>query len=821
MHNNTYTLQKQMSKSLSVKKQWDFNNGEEVEVSNEFFDFKKFFEKISSNWVLMIISLSIAITIAFILNRYTIPVYEVESLVLIKAPKELGNSVSGLLYGQEVFGRSTTNIENEKVLIRSKRLVDRTLRELKFNVSYYNDGNINNVELHDLSPIEVQVLTPNKRIPYTDLILCNIINNNKYSLEIPDNDFFSKLGILAQKKNPNIPKLNGLQGKFADTINVDGFKFVVNFDKTKNRKRFENKVYFQISGYDRLTKIFQRRLKSDPYSEDASILRIYIEGTTPNKLIQFIDKLVSNYIKNELRLKNHMASRTIEFINSQILYMSDSLSLVEDRLESFKKQNTNLRLTNEGSTLQRGAVEYEKERARIILNNQYLEELYNNINENQFEVVFIPSSVGINEPTLDKLISEFFGLQQDLSNIQVDGATNNPLVLKQAQRIESLKVSILQNIINIQNANNGKIEFLNSKIKSLRSSIVSLPTAERQFIDIQRNYELNEDLYMFLMTKKAEAGIARASNTVDYRIIDTAAIKGITPLRPSPSLNYTMAVILGTIIPILLLYFKDAINNKVDSKETLDKLTDLPVIGMVAKNRYGTKIISKLGAKTAIAESFRHVRSNLKYLIKSESQGKVCTISSSVSGEGKSFCSNNLAYIFSTFGKKVLLIDADMRKQENYRHFAVKNTNSKGLSDYLAGQATADEVTTKTCFANLSLITSGGLPPNPAELLLLGKMECLIDQMRTQFDYIFIDTPPIGLLSDSMELMTKANANLFVVRQGYTLKKQVTDSINTYKRLDVKHFAILLNYVNFEKLRYGGGYYEEYARKPWWKRFRA
>ena len=786
-------------------KNWDYNRQEPIvsNTSDDSFDFQEFLGKIYENWVLVMVSLTIAIILAFLVNRYVARVYYVQTTVLINNPKESGSSsVSSLLYGSEVFGRGSGSLENEAQLLKSTALVSKTLRELDFQVSYFVDGQVRDEELYKRSPIAVTIDSASTWTPTGQRINCTRVDNNTYLLSIDKGNILARYRNIFEDKEED--PFAGKKFEFGKFYDINGFRFYLRLQSQK-QEELDGEIYFIVNDYNRLTKSYQNRIVADPFSETASILNIGIAGPTPAKLRDFVDKLVENYINNELDQKNYTASKTIDFINRQIAFMSDSLNLVEDRMEEFKKSNTTQDLSDEGSSLYSSSQQAEVQRSQIRLQNRYLSNLEQIINSNNLDEIIIPSSIGLDDPNLNSLVTELSRLQLDVKLMESDKNLSNPLIRINQRKIEGLKISILETTRNLISQNNFQVRQLDSTIGGIRASMRNLPTAERELINIQRNYDLSEKLYLLLIEKKAEAGIAKASNTIDFRIINPAE-QSLGPIKPNKKLNYVTAILLGLGFPILLLYLKEVLNNKVTSKDQLMRLAHLPLLGLVASSKERTPLKKDVYVKSAISESFRTIRSNLRYMLNGKQGGKVFLVTSSISGEGKSFCSNNLAVVFSSLGKKVCLVNTDMRKINDYSEFDIND--DIGLSDYLAGLATTSQIIRKTKYPNLSIITSGGLPPNPSELLITGKIDELLDELTGIFDYIILDTPPIGILADAMELINKADVNIFVVRQNYTLKKQVMEATTNFAHKRMRNLALLLNDVNFKSLNYGYAYYK-------------
>ncbi len=762
-------------------------------------------DKVIDWWPWFLICLISCLVGAFLFNWLSQPLYKATTSVLVSEPKDVNNAVSELLYGQEFFGTASMNLENEAYVLQSFDNVENTLKDLGLNVTNYVEENFRKEELYKMSPIQV-IVDNGSYIYYQGLFKCIILNNSTFRLELVEE------GVAERIKSLFLPNeleelLRDQSFSFGDQLDFNGFRFRID----KQGSISPNSIFlFRIQDYVSLTNEYLSNLKIAPLSMESSILEISTISTDKQKGCDFINKLVEKYINDELDRKNKTAEKTITFIDNQILMMGDSLSSVENRLEIFKMSNTDLAISSDGSDYLAQSQEFESRKSQLILNNRYLTELEEYINRNNLDEIVVPSSIGISDEALNKSIQDLVSLQLQ---IQAVGPTSkNPVIRSYQQRIEILKKSVLENIRSLKMSTKLALDNIDRQIGGMRNTLKNLPTAERDYINIQRNYNLSEDLYLFLMQKRAEAGIAKASNSIDIRVINSARTP-FKPMSPKPFFNYALAIVLGLSLPMGFLIIFDLLNNKIRSKDELFGISQIPYLGMIAKNRSKYSLISNDQVRTEVSETFRTVRSNLRYMVGStEPHGKTFMLSSSVSAEGKSFCANNLAIVFSNFGKKVLLIDADMRKDKDYQEFGVEE--GIGLSDYLAGLSVKEGIIKTTEVPNLYIITSGGIPPNPSELLINGKFEQLLDQVRKNFDYIIIDTPPIGILSDGLELMDKCDINIFVVRENYTLKKHLRDLNNIYAQRKMHNLALLYNAVNYSKSEYGGygKYYNQYYK---------
>ena len=756
-------------------------------------------------WPGFLVCLIVSLLAAFLINWLSAPLYKATTSVLVTEPKDVNNAVSELLYGQEFFGTMSMNLENEAYVLQSFENVENTLRDLELNVTYYNEEKLTKEELYRTNPIRVTV-DESSMLFYQGLIRITFVGNNKFQLEVVSDGILEKAKNLVQG-NELTDLFANRTFTFGEDLDFNGIRFKVDLVDIQVP---DHPMLFKIQDWGALTAEYIANLSIAPISLEASIMEIATVCSHNEKASDFTNKLVEKYINDELNRKNNTAEKTITFIDTQILLMSDSLSSVETKMESFKRSNTDLTISSDGSDYLQQSQQFESARSELVLNNRYLTELEGYINQNNLDEIVVPSSIGIEDPALNKSIQDLVNLQLQVQTI--GPSSKNPMIRSYQQRIEVLKKSVLENIRSLKTSNQLALRNIDSQIGGMRSTLQNLPTAEREYIKIQRNYNLSEDLYLFLMQKRAEAGIAKASNSVDIRVINPARIP-YKPIRPKPIFNYALAIIIGLVFPVGVLIVSDLLNNKVRSKDELFGISQIPFLGIIAKNKSKHNLITNGQVRTEVTETFRTIRSNLRYMLGStEEEGKSFLLTSSVSAEGKSFCANNLAVVFSNFGKKVLLIDADMRKDKNYTEFGVED--GIGLSDFLAGLSNETGIIKATDVPNLYMVTSGGIPPNPSELLINGKFEQLLESVKTRFDYIIIDTPPIGILSDGLELMDKCDVNIFIARENYTLKKHIADLNNIYAQRNVNNLALLFNAVNYSKAEYGGygKYYNNYYK---------
>lgn len=777
---------------------------EQVNPKEDIEFLKRFFSRVMNYWHYIVLFILAMLLIAFIYNKYATPVYAISASVLVEEPEDANKSVTDILYGHKNSNTASTNLENESILLKTLSLIEETLRDLEMDVSYYTKSNFGKTELYEDNPIKITVDDASLIIPHGTTIKCKIKDKQFYTLEAKNEGVMNNLmGIVSQSDLEEHFSFGDRLLPFGKFVVVGGFRFKVELNELQENLN-DREINFVIHDYESLAKKYQEKINIEAYSTESSILKISIEENNPQKGVDFLNRHIENYIKNGLEEKNNVATTTINFINNQLLTIRDSLSQIEDRLENFKKSNTSVDLSIEGNRLYSDIQEVEKQKSMLEINMKYLSNIKNYISKgDQLENIAIPSSFGITDPTLNSLIEQLVALQLENKTMAINMSDANPLIKNNKQKIAALKNNIIENINNLQQANQMLLGELKSDLYRYSGALNTLPTAEREQINIQRTYDLSENLYMFLMEKRAEAGISKAITNVDFKMVDKATVMGNGPIKPRSVLNYILAIVAGLFIPIGFIYITDTFSDKIVSKEDLLKLTSIPFLGIIAHSKSKAEFNVSQNQNSSTAESFRNIRSNLRFLTENNQSGKIYLISSSITGEGKTFCANNLAYMFSNFGKRTLLMNVDMRKPNFYGEIGVYS--EYGLSHYLADFKTKTQIIQKSILDNLFVITAGTTPPNPSELLLTGKIDILLHELKEEFNYIILDTPPVGIISDALELIKKANVSIIVVRQEYTSRKMVANLNQLYNQKLTKQMGIVLNDVDFEKSGYTYG----------------
>lgn len=746
-------------------------------------DFKRYLSLFISNWYWFAIALFISITLAYGINRYSSEVYTVSSTLLIEDEKIGGgsNDISKIIPGGDIF-KSSQNLRNEIGILKSFSLNYRTMTSLnQFQTVFVSVGKRGIAETRLYNNCPFSVITDSiKSQPKGVQVLVYLLSKSNYRLEIDGTYTLSKVL------------------KFGQIFKEAGFDFRIilkdSLNFVYNEKFLPSHFYFYFENPERLANMYRSKLSINPIDADATLVTLSVTGFVPAQEADYLNKLMEIYIQGGVELKNSIAKNTILFINDQLGIISDSLSHAEENLENFKLSHNINDLSKEGSLIQSRLERFENEKITVELQKQYFDYLKNYVDTREESGDIIsPSLMGITDPEIGKLVEEFAAAQQQkkMFNFNYKETISTGGLID--DKIELARVSLRENLRN--NLNNISIVLadVNRRIAGVEVELRKLPGTERRMINIQRKFDLNNTVYTYLLEKRAEAGIAMASNVPSNRVIDHANTYNSAKISPKTKENYTIALILGILFPLLAIFLIDFLNNKIIDKKDVEKGTKVPVLGFISHNENKHELPVELKPGSTLAESFRSIRTALKYYVKEE-EHPVISILSTVSSEGKTFISMNLATIISMTGKKVLLVGLDLRKPRIHKVFDIDN--DLGMSSYLSGECNYRAVINKTRIKNLWYAPSGPIPPNPAELIETEKMKDFIDLAKKEFDFIILDTAPVAVVTDALLLTPYVNVNLFVVRQRYSSKNTLGLIQELYENKELKNLGIIINDIS-------------------------
>lgn len=747
-----------------------------------------------------ILSVLICLFIAFFINRYSNPRYMVKATMLIKEKNARSGmeGADGFLQGMQLLNTSK-NIENELGIIRSRSLVQETIKNLDFGISYYSIGSIKKTDLYGSHPFTIVLDSNHLQVIGGELIL-NFIGNGDIQVysEEPLNVFVPKTGEVVQSEI-ELPKQ---YFKLQNEIISEYYKFKIQINDPYLLQQNNVTFSFKLNTLESNIGQYFGSFIINPVNKQSSIVEITKESTWPEKDIAFINKLCSTYTNKGLDEKNKTTTNTITFIDAQLGNISDSLSSVQDQLQNFRSTNKIVDLSATGEGIAKQVVELEKIKADEELKGKYYNYLSDYLKANKgYDELVAPAVMGVQDPLLNTLLTKMIETYAKKKTLEISLKESNPLILETNNSLLVLKQTLQENLKNIQTAHRLVLNDLDGRIEMFETQIGSLPQKEQKLLNMTRKYQLSDKLYTYLLEKRAEAGIAGSGITPDSKMIDSAIIS--EQVYPKKANNYLIASLIGLIIPLIFIFGLEFFNNSINNHGDLQKVTKIPLLASIVHNTKNTSLVIANHPKSQVSEAFRNLRSNISFLAGTKIDKKVIMVTSTVSGEGKTFISMNLSSVLAIGGYKTLLIGVDLRKPKIFQDF--KMDNSFGLTNYLIGKASKEAIVQKTGIANLDVITAGPTPPNPSELIMSNAFYKLIEDYKNIYDYIILDTPPIGLVADGLDIMKHSDIVFYVARQKVTQKNYLSLINEIYATEKEKNIGLIFNDVNFAAV-YGYGY---------------
>ena len=731
----------------------------------------------------------------FLFHRYTVDRFEVTGSLVIK---NSSSPESKIMDRSNIFS-SGINLENDILRLRSKNMAREALDKLHFDVEYYAKTNIKDIELYDRSPVRVNVDWDHLQVTETTVEL-QILSETNFKLLPAEAGLMDFNAVQAAGDESVYNKTY----TFGQEIETPRSKFTV---LLVNPSRVGDMVLFRLINPAVLEERLAQSVAVTMENEYSSVLRLSTTTTVPEKGRDYINALMESYIGYDLNEKNRIQENTIDFIEEQLGFLEDSLKEKEYELQRFKVDNKMLDVSAEFSNILGKMNTLDERKAELDFQLQYFEEirLYMERKSKDYSDVIAPSVIGVPDPLLNGLIQTLVTLSQDRRKLLATVNENHPEVTKIDVQMDKVQDALFENVVNlIDNTKKQKLGILN-EIEVYDAEFATLPESESQYTSIFREFKLRESLYTYLLEKRAEAGIARAANVSDNAILDLAK-KG-TLVFPKKTQNYGLALALGLLLPFGFFVTRDMFDNSIKDQRDLKKHFMIPQLGVVGYSAKETNKVVLDFPKSAVAESFRSLRSAITYLASGKETKKIL-VTSSVSGEGKTFTSLNLASAMALASKRTVVVGGDLRRPKLASYF--EKSDKIGLSTYLIGKVSAEEIVFPTSNENLFFVPSGVIPPNPAELLQTPRLLEFLKYLEDHFDVIVFDTPPMGLVSETIDLMRLFDINLYVVRQNYTIKDHLVMINDLFNNKQVKNvYGVFNGIVNsgyhYEGYNYGYG----------------
>jgi capsular exopolysaccharide synthesis family protein len=723
------------------------------------FTLREIFFKYVSHLPLFLLSMAICLGAANLYLRYVIPIYRAQANMLIKTADDnnTGTSTNPDLITNTIFGGKRINIDNEVERLRSNAFLSRVVAKVKYNIVYYDEGNVKHSNIYKACPIQF--------IPIK-------IDDSSSTHQLYFKSLSNSGGTVYLKKNEN--SINEVKFRWNDTLHFAGILFTLHKSATAvelSANKIYNIIWKPIAAS---AGSLRGSLSISPINTKATIIQISVRNENPEQAKDLLNTLIAEYSLMNIEDKNRVAQNTIRFVDEKLNAVTDELKSITKEIQDFKEQNQILDIQKQYQFYLDNSFANITDVNRIERENNISSWVKEYILKTTNKDSLVPSTLTINDPTLATLISQYNQIQlKKNAELKYNLLPQNPIALNYENQLRDLRRTIVEALDNVKTNNNNQVSTLKNRNAANKTVLSKIPKIDAALAELNRQQNIKQQLQLFLLQKREETEIGSSSTVSDYSQLEYADASG-TPIEPNTNNIRNFSFLLGLILPIAIIYLLDTLNDKLITRDEITRKTNIPIAGEIS---HVDKVISNIvvaQSRNVIAEQFRILRSNLQFLLQDNSKGKVLLITSSISGEGKSFISANLAAVISLSGKKVALVEFDLRKLRSIVYTGEKQ-NSKGITNYLIGQTDNLEeiVTSVDNFPQLDIYRSGPLPPNPSELIMSDKVALFIQKLKLVYDYIIIDSAPVGLVSDSFSLLKYTDAVLYVVRQRYTYKKQL------------------------------------------------
>lgn len=782
-------------------------NEKKNETGDGKIDIQELLFKYMIHWPWFIATVMVCLIGAWIYLRMATPVYNISATVLIKDDKKGGNT--GNMMGLEELGlsgliSSSQNIDNEIEVLRSKTLVKEVINQLNLYVSYADEDEFPSKNVYKTSPVLVS-LTPQEAEKLSDPMIVEMSLSSQGSLDVSVTIGKKEY----QKRFEKLPAVLPMdEGTLAFFESPDSL--ILRKDITEKASYSTRYITATINSPMKVARWYCESLTIEPTSKTTSVAVISLKNSSLQRGQDFINQLLEMYNRNTNNDKNEIAQKTAEFIDERINIISKELGSTEANLENFKRNAGITDLTSEAQIALTGNAEYEKKRVENRTQISLIEDLRKYIRGNEYEV--LPSNVGLQDAALVATIERYNEMLVERKRLLRTSTENNPAIVNLDTSIRAMK-------LNVQATLDGTLQGmlitkadLDREASRFSRRISDAPGQERQFVSIARQQEIKAGLYLMLLQKREENAIALAATANNAKIIDEAIADDI-PVSPRRKLIYLIALVLGVGIPVGIIYLIGLTKFKLEGRADVEKLTTVPIVGDIPltdeKNEKDGSIAVFENQNNLMSETFRNIRTNLQFMLQNDK--KVILVTSTVSGEGKSFISANLAISLSLLGKKVVIVGLDIRKPGLNRVFRLP-TKEKGITLYLANPETdlMSLVQPSDINQNLYILPGGTVPPNPTELLARDGLDKAIEILKKNFDYVILDTAPVGMVTDTLLIGRIADLSVYVCRADYTHKVEYTLINELAEEKKLPNLCTVINGVDLKRRKYG--YYYGYGK---------
>ncbi|WP_295771185.1 tyrosine-protein kinase [uncultured Mucilaginibacter sp.] len=694
-----------------------------------------------SKWYWIVACIAIMLAGAYVYLKFAKEIYATTAIIRMAETKTEFTELVNL-------GDQSASDENETemFILKSQSLLESAVNNLDYPVTYYTKGRVKDVNIYPQKPFPIEIVS-------ADSLLRGV----------PDFEVTRKDGAsftLAYEKGGDEVKRNY---KFGQMITFDQLKFIIRSGLNMGSHTY--RIHFNT--VPELVNEVRRGYSITPGGK-TKIMSLRLSGPNPVLIADILNTIIEEYIKNDAGRKKQAATQTIDFIDSQLLQFSQQVNKSQDELSNYKKNNDIVNLSAKGNQLLAEVNSNEQAKNQLEIEQLYIQQLETEMKQNRNAITLNLGLGGQTESLLSTLIANLNNLIKD-RNVKLEQFDEQSSLIQVIDnQINEIKRAAMNNIRLLKDRNNKTIRFLDNENAKLKQNLRAYPTDEQNLFNLQSNFDIKQKIYTYLNEKKLESEISRAATVANASVVENAK-PNFALVSPISTSIYQNAIIFGLMLGLGLIFLARALNPYLHDPAEVQIASTVPILGMIKKNNEvlnedEKQSLNLLSSKSAFAEAIRSVRTNLSFM-QADQASKVICITSEVAGEGKSFVSVNLSNSLCLMDKKVVLIAADLRRSRLHKTFDM-SADHKGLSEYLSNQAPLESIINKTVIENLTFISSGKIPPNPSELLHRDKMKELLVILRQQYDYIIIDTAPVGLISDSIPLIQMSDINIFVIRSG-------------------------------------------------------
>ena len=786
-------------------KETDFNEAQESKEEN--IDVKELLFKYLIHWPWFVGTVVACLIAAWVYLYMSTPVYNISATVLIKDDKKGGSA--GMLSGLESLGldgmvSSSQNIDNEIEVLRSKTIVKEVVEDLGLYISYTDEDEFPSRNMYKTSPVQVS-LTPQEADLLEEPMIVEMALQPQGSMDVNVKIAGNKYQKHFEKLPAVFPTDKGTLAFFLTPDSVLSSKRTL--EETTDSEKTTRNITATINKPLAVAKWCCKNMTIEPTSKTTSVAVISLKNSNVERGKDFINKLLEMYNINTNNDKNEVAQKTAEFINERISIISKELGSTEKDLESFKRGAGITDLTSDAQIALTGSAEYEKKRVENQTQINLLQDLQKYMQNEAYEV--LPSNIGLQDVNLAAAINRYNEVLVERKRLLRTSTENNPTIINLDTSISAMKENVQVSLDRVLRGLFITKADLDREASRYSRRISEAPGQEREFVSIARQQEIKAGLYLMLLQKREENAITLAATANNAKIIDDA-IADDAPVSPRGRITYLIALILGVGIPVGVIYLLELTKFKIEGRADVEKLTSAPIVGDIplTDEKQGAIAVFE-NQNNLMSETFRNVRTNLQFMLGNDK--KVILVTSTVSGEGKSFISGNLAISLSLLGKKVVIVGLDIRKPGLNKVFNISK-REQGITQYLANpeKNLMDLVQLSDVSKNLYILPGGTVPPNPTELLARDGLDKAIETLKKNFDYVILDTAPVGMVTDTLLIGRVADLSVYVCRADYTRKNEYTLINELIDGNKLPNLCTVINGLDLKKRKYG--YYYGYGK---------